>query len=79
MESQNDQILAHLQSGKSITSLEAIDLYGITRLGGRIFNLHEAGHKVISEMIPVINRAGKAVRVARYSLPPAKPTPEVEP
>lgn len=69
MDSQSDQILAHLQSGQTITSLEAIELYGCTRLGGRIYDLHEAGHKIISEMIPVTNRAGKTVRVARYSLP----------
>lgn len=45
MDSQSDQILAHLQSGRSITSLEAIELYGCTRLGGRIYDLHEAGNQ----------------------------------
>lgn len=75
MDSQSDQILAHLQSGRSITSLEAIELYGCTRLGGRIYDLHEAGHKIISEMVPATNRAGKSVRVARYSLPAQKPEP----
>ena len=44
--SQNNLILAHLQSGKSLTSLEAMTLFGCMRLGSRIHDLREAGHQI---------------------------------
>ena len=55
--------MAHLQSGKSITPLEALNLYGCLRLGGRIWELRNEGHRIDTEMI---ERHGK--RFARYSL-----------
>lgn len=36
---QNEQVLRHLLENKKITSLEAIELYGIMRLGARIYDL----------------------------------------
>lgn len=64
MESQNKQIRAHLESGKSITALEALSLYGCLRLSGRIYDLtHDEGMDIHSEMV---KRNGK--RVAEYSL-----------
>ena len=51
MKSQNDQILAHLQSGKSITPLEALGMYGCFRLGGRIYDLKQQGHPIITDKV----------------------------
>lgn len=65
-QSQNKQIKAHLEGGKSLTSLEALNLYGCLRLSGRIYDLGQDGLKINSEMV---TRNGK--RVAEYSLAPS--------
>ena len=39
IESQNKQIKAWLESGKSITPMDALNLFGSFRLGARIFDL----------------------------------------
>lgn len=72
--SQNATILFHLQSGRSLTSLEAINLYGITRLGGRIFELKQQGHVIHDEFVTVKNRHGKDARVKRYWIAQPEPT-----
>jgi len=38
---QKKQVLAHLQTGKSITPLEALNLFGAFRLGAIIFELRK--------------------------------------
>lgn len=50
-ESQRLRILAHLKSGKSITPLEALNLYGCFRLGARIWELRNEGHSIITDII----------------------------
>lgn len=50
-QSQEQLILAHLKSGKSITPLEALNLYHCLRLGGRIFDLKKRGHKIEKRMV----------------------------
>jgi len=49
--SQNDLILEHLKSGKSITPLEALKLFGCFRLSGRILELKRDGHDIITNMV----------------------------
>ena len=44
--SQYDQILNHLKSGKSITPLEALHLYGCFRLSARINDLRKSGYLI---------------------------------
>lgn len=61
--SQSAAILRHLQSGKSITQLEALDKFQCFRLGARIFTLKSEGHPIVSEMI---SKNGK--RFASYSI-----------
>lgn len=46
---QNDLILSHLKSGKTITPLEALELYGCFRLGGRILELRQKGFNIETE------------------------------
>ncbi len=66
--SQADEILAYLKAGRSLTKLESIQLFGCMNLGGRCWDLREAGHDVQTEMIELPN--GK--RVARYFIPAPK-------
>ena len=66
--SQNDMVLSWLVAGESITSRQAIDLWGITRLAARIADLKEAGNAIEADTVTVRNRYGKPVRVARYRL-----------
>lgn len=44
------KVLAHLKKRGSITPMEAIITYGITRLAARIFELREAGFEIITQM-----------------------------
>ena len=54
IESQNKQIKAWLESGKSITPLDALNLFGSFRLGARIFDLkNDYGMNIKTEMIEV--------------------------
>ena len=48
---QCQQVLSHLQSGKPITALEALRLYGIFRLASRIHDLKKAGLTIQSRDI----------------------------
>lgn len=63
-ESQNKQILAHLQAGNTLTPIDALNHFGCLRLSARIHNLREKGHAIKMEMVST--RSGK--RVARYSI-----------
>lgn len=65
--SQKDQILEHLEKNGSITPLDAQRLYGCMRLGARIWDLKRDGHAIITELVEVATRNGKA-HVARYRL-----------
>lgn len=62
--SQTSKILAYLKAGKRLTPMDALALFGCFRLSGRILDLRRAGHKVITEMLPLPN--GKTV--AEYRL-----------
>jgi hypothetical protein len=63
IQSQSDQILAYLQTGKSITPIGALRKFKCFRLGARVWDLKQAGHPIQSRMIEV---QGK--RVASYSI-----------
>jgi len=51
MQAQTKQILAHLESGKSITPIDALNLFGVFRLSARIFDIRKLGHKIITDTI----------------------------
>jgi len=48
---QAEQILAHLQSGRSISPLEALAEYACFRLGARIFDLKAEGHDIQATIV----------------------------
>lgn len=66
---QTQQIQTHLVKHGGITSLEAIQLYGITRLSARIWELKKSGMEILSRDVAVKNWNGDTIRVTRYSLP----------
>lgn len=48
---QNKQILEYLQSGKKLTPLEALNLFGCLRLGARIYDLKQKGFNITSKTV----------------------------
>lgn len=60
---QKYQILNHLQSGKKITPLEALDQFGCMRLASRINELRDEGYPIETKMM-----SDKDKRWAEYSL-----------
>ena len=68
MSAQNAKLLLHLESGKSITQLEAFNGLGICRLSERIRELEALGCVISHESVSVPTRDGKKAMVTRYSL-----------
>ena len=64
MNSQTNQILAHLKNKNGITAFEALDRFGCFRLAARIKDLREAGNNIETTMI----ETDQGKRVARYFL-----------
>ena len=63
------QIMQWLKSGRSITSRQAIDEFGCTRLSAVIFRLiNEYNLPIAKTMMPVKNRNGRWGEVANYYL-----------
>ena len=65
---QTEKILRHLNKFGSITSLEAMNEYGIMRLASRISDLKKKGIPIRSEIEVVKNRFGENCHIKRYSL-----------
>lgn len=68
MTTQNERIIRHLQDYGSITSLEAMQEYGIMRLASRICDIKKSGFPVTKETEIAKNRYGEPVHYARYKL-----------
>lgn len=62
-DSQNALIKGWLLNGHSITTLDALNMFGCFRLSARIANLKEQGLPVVAEMVLINDK-----RVARYYL-----------
>lgn len=65
---QFDMIKNHLEKYHTITSMEAFKRYGITRLSAVIYNLRDAGLKIVTEFETTPNRYGKKTTYAVYRL-----------
>lgn len=65
---QCEKVLRHMQDFGSITSLEAMQEYGIMRLASRISDLKRMGTPIRVETVKGKNRYGEATSYARYSL-----------
>ena len=67
--SQEKMVLKHLQEHGSITSMEAIQLFGATRLSAIIYNLrHKEGYDIVSDFEIVKTRYGVKTQIVRYKL-----------
>lgn len=64
---QYEVILAHLKDHKTITSMEAIQRYGITRLSDIIYKLRRNGYNVVSKT-KVVRTRYNHTNVSEYSL-----------
>lgn len=62
-DSQNALIKGWLLNGHSLTTLDALNMFGCFRLSARIANLKEEGMNIITEMVEVNDK-----RIAKYSL-----------
>ncbi len=65
---QEKAILKHLLSGKELTSIQAIELFGVTRLSALIFNLRQKGYDIRQRRQTVNTRYGRHTSVAVYWL-----------
>lgn len=70
---QTGDVLAHLIEHGSITTIEAFQKYGCTRLSARIYDYRALGYEIESDSMTTKNRYGNPVTVAVYRL---KATPE---
>ncbi len=66
MANKTTEVLKHLQEHGSITSMEAIELFGATRLSAIIFNLRRHGHDIATVNKEGVDRYGHNVRFAKY-------------
>lgn len=64
--SQGEMIKTHLMRRGSITSWEAIKLYGCTRLSAKIYDLRQDGFNIKTENITKNNKYGYPVTFAKY-------------
>lgn len=62
MKNKTEAILSHLQKKKKITSWDAIELYGATRLAATVHQLKEYGYEIDTQMV----QGDKGVRWAVY-------------
>ena len=64
----SELVKQHLLKYKTITSWEAIQNYGATRLSAIIFNLRDRGFQIDTLMIEYTDRYGNAGQYAKYVL-----------
>ena len=62
-DSQTALIKGWLLNGRSITQLDALNMFGCFRLSARIANLREEGLDIVTDMVNVNDK-----RIAKYSL-----------
>ena len=63
-----ERVLEHLKKNGCITSWEAIDLYGATRLSAIIYNLRNRGYSIDMINLPFVDRFGNTSRFGKYIL-----------
>ena len=74
--SQCQKVVRHIDKYGSITSLDAIKRYGITRLASRIYELKKYHNFNIEKTIVAVNnKYGQSVHYAKYYFADEKETP----
>ena len=69
---QKERILAYLQSGGSLTALDALHRFGAARLASRISDLivNDGHTEIQKEFVSVVTADGSKARVVRYYIDP---------
>lgn len=70
--SQEKIVLWHMTQHKTISSKEAFELYGITRLSAKIYNLRDEGYKIGMVWRESVNRYGHPCRYGEYFIEKTK-------
>ena len=65
---QMTEVLKYMQTHKGITSIQAIEKFGATRLSDIIFRLRTEGYEIETDSITKKNRYGHTTTFARYTL-----------
>jgi len=65
---QKNRVLKHLRNHRAITTLQAMNKYGIMSLSSRISELKNDGISINSKRVKVNNRYKETCYVAEYSL-----------
>ena len=65
---QKSEVLKFMQTHKGITSIQAFERFGVTRLADIIYKLRLDGFTIQTEQLTTKNRYGHVVNYARYSL-----------
>lgn len=63
---QKDEVLLHLITYRTITSLEAIKMYNITRLADKIYQLRKEGFNISSTLKKFTNKYGNTSNYSIY-------------
>jgi hypothetical protein len=65
---QTQAVLEHLKSGKPLTSKQAFQLYGCTRLSAKVFDLRKKGYNIETLMCEGETRFGTPCSYGKYVL-----------
>lgn len=68
IKTKTSEIIKHLKAKGSITSMEAFELYGATRLSAIVFSLRKKGYDITTEEESCVDRYGHVCSFARYVL-----------
>ena len=63
-----ERVLNYLENHRGITSMEAIEMFGNTRLSSTIYSLRNMGYNIVSIDRVCPTRYGKTTDVAEYQL-----------
>ncbi len=64
---QREVILKHFNTNNTITSWEAIQLYGITKVNSVIFHLRQEGYRITSKNKTVVTKLGNTTTISVYT------------
>lgn len=61
-------VLDYLKTSKKLTSMEAFEMFGCTRLSDKVLKLRRAGYDIETKMVVGENRYGQKCEYAEYIL-----------
>ena len=64
--SQRSEVLGYIMNHDYITSEEAFEMFGVTRISSVISDLRDKGYKIDTVMVEHVNRYGNSGRYGRY-------------